>query len=113
MRKEKATGRHPHHPTRSWAKLPHPRQFDDASAMFRALGEASRLRLLTRLTTGEICVSELAELEDEKLSTISARLKTEAGMVRREPGILQTHHRIDGDAAALARSGSGHGGAYR
>ena len=85
MRKEKATGRHPHHPTRSWPKLPHPRQFDDASAMFRALGEPSRLRLLTRLSTGEICVSELVELEGEKLSTISARLKTlhAAGLVKR------------------------------
>jgi hypothetical protein len=85
MRKERAAGKHPHDPTRSWPKLPHPRQFDDASAMFRALGEPSRLRLLTRLTTGEICVSELAELEDEKLTTISARLKTlhAAGLVKR------------------------------
>ena len=45
--------------------------------MFRALGDAARLRLLTRLADAgsEVCVSELAELEKEKLSTISARLK--------------------------------------
>jgi ArsR family transcriptional regulator, lead/cadmium/zinc/bismuth-responsive transcriptional repressor len=74
-----------HHPARSWPKPPHSRQLDDASAMFRALGEPSRLRLLARLTTGEICVSELAELEDEKLTTISARLKTlhAAGLIKR------------------------------
>jgi len=74
-----------HHPARSWPKLPHSRQLDDASAMFRALGEPSRLRLLARLTMGEICVSELAELEDEKLTTISARLKTlhAAGLIKR------------------------------
>lgn len=74
-----------HHPARSWPKLPHSRQLDDASAIFRALGEPSRLRLLTRLTTGEICVSELAKLEEEKLTTISARLKTlhGAGLVKR------------------------------
>jgi DNA-binding transcriptional ArsR family regulator len=74
-----------HHPARSWPKLPHSRQFDEAAAMFRALGEPSRLRMLARLITGEICVSELAELEDEKLTTVSARLKTlhAAGLVKR------------------------------
>jgi ArsR family transcriptional regulator len=44
--------------------------------MFRALGDPSRLRLLALLADGEICVSELAEMENDKLSTISARLKT-------------------------------------
>ena len=44
--------------------------------MFRALGDAGRLRLLTRLVAGEICVTELADLEEEKLTTVSARLKT-------------------------------------
>jgi DNA-binding transcriptional ArsR family regulator len=45
--------------------------------MFRALGDAARLRLLTRLADagGEVCVSELAQLEKENLSTVSARLK--------------------------------------
>jgi ArsR family transcriptional regulator len=83
MRENDAT-RH-HHPARVWPKLPHSRQFDDASAMFRALGEPSRLRLLTRLIAGETCVSELAELEHDKLTTISARLKTlyAAGLVKR------------------------------
>src|SRR3984893_8083227 len=76
---------HRHHPARPRPKLPHSRQFDHASAMFRALGEPSRLRLLARLTMGEICVSELAKLEDEKLTTISARLKTlhAAGLIKR------------------------------
>jgi DNA-binding transcriptional ArsR family regulator len=53
--------------------------------MFRALGDPSRLRLLARLAGGDVCVTELAELEDEKLSTISARLKTlhEVRLVKR------------------------------
>jgi ArsR family transcriptional regulator, lead/cadmium/zinc/bismuth-responsive transcriptional repressor len=62
-------------PSRSLPKLPEGRQLEGASAMFRALGDPSRLRLLARLSEGEVCVSELAELEDEKLSTISARLQ--------------------------------------
>jgi ArsR family transcriptional regulator, lead/cadmium/zinc/bismuth-responsive transcriptional repressor len=56
-------------------KLPGSRQLEGASAMFRALGDPSRLRLLARLSEGEVCVSELAALEDEKLSTVSARLQ--------------------------------------
>jgi len=43
--------------------------------MFRALGDPSRLRLLARHAEGESCVSELAEFERDKLSTISTRLK--------------------------------------
>ena len=44
--------------------------------MFRALGDPERLRLLVRLAEGEACVSELAEHEGEKITTVSARLKT-------------------------------------
>jgi DNA-binding transcriptional ArsR family regulator len=44
--------------------------------MFQALSDPERLRLLVRLATGEACVSELAEQEGEKVSTVSARLQT-------------------------------------
>src|SRR3984893_10830380 len=60
----------------SLPKLPDGSQLEDASAMFRALGDPARLRLLARLASREVCVTELAELEDEKLTTVSARLKT-------------------------------------
>jgi DNA-binding transcriptional ArsR family regulator len=75
MDKEKGAGKHHSHPVRSWPKLPGGAEFEDASAMFRALGDPFRLRLLARLAGGEVCVSELAELEGEKLTTVSARLK--------------------------------------
>jgi ArsR family transcriptional regulator, lead/cadmium/zinc/bismuth-responsive transcriptional repressor len=75
MGKEKPAGQLHHHPARAWRKLPDGSHLDEASAMFRALGEPSRLRLLARLADGEVCVSELAELEDEKITTVSARLK--------------------------------------
>jgi DNA-binding transcriptional ArsR family regulator len=65
-----------HHPARSWPKLADLAELEQASAMFQALGDSARLRLLARLASGEICVSELAELEGEKLTTVSARLKT-------------------------------------
>jgi ArsR family transcriptional regulator, lead/cadmium/zinc/bismuth-responsive transcriptional repressor len=65
-----------HHAPRLAAELPDDLQLEEASAMFRALGDPARLRLLAHLAGGEVCVSELAELEDENLTTVSARLKT-------------------------------------
>ena len=61
---------------RSFPKFTSKHQFDGASAMFRALGDPFRLRLLARLAKGELSVTELAQLEREKLTTVSARLKT-------------------------------------
>lgn len=63
-------------PLRTDAPMPGAQPLADAAAMFRALGDPHRLRLLTRLSAGEVCVTELAAQEGEKLSTISARLKT-------------------------------------
>jgi ArsR family transcriptional regulator, lead/cadmium/zinc/bismuth-responsive transcriptional repressor len=75
QKKEKGSIRH-HHQARLWSKLPDRAELERASAMFRALGDLARLRLLTRLSGGEACVTELAEAEGEKLTTVSARLKT-------------------------------------
>jgi DNA-binding transcriptional ArsR family regulator len=84
MGKESGDDKHRHAP-RLWPKLPGLSELAGASAMFRALGDPARLRLLARLAGGEICVTELADLEDEKLTTISARLQTlhEARLVKR------------------------------
>ncbi len=45
-----------------------------AARIFRALGEPSRLRLITILSEGSACVSELAT--EDLLSTVSQRLRT-------------------------------------
>jgi DNA-binding transcriptional ArsR family regulator len=60
-----------------------------ASRLFRAIGEPARLRLLARLAQGEMCVTELATLEKESVSTISQRLRvlrSEDLIVRRRRG---------------------------
>ena len=82
--KERRGTRH-HHPARSWPKQPDRADLEHASAMFQALGDSARLRLLARLASGEACVTELAELEGEKLTTVSARLQTlhEVRLVKR------------------------------
>ena len=68
--------RHGGHPPRPVVRLPPRVQIEAAAEMFRALGDPERLRLLVRLAAGEACVSELAQDEGEKITTVSARLKT-------------------------------------
>jgi DNA-binding transcriptional ArsR family regulator len=67
---------HGGHPPRPLVRLPPRVQIEAAAETFRALGDPERLRLLVRLAAGEACVSELAVDEGEKITTVSARLKT-------------------------------------
>jgi ArsR family transcriptional regulator, lead/cadmium/zinc/bismuth-responsive transcriptional repressor len=85
MANETGFGKQHRHAPRSWPKLPNAAELEQASAMFRALGDPARLRLLARLASGEACVTELADLEDKKLTTVSARLQTlhEVRLVKR------------------------------
>lgn len=46
-----------------------------AASILRAMGDHARLRLLERLSSQEMCVSELASASDDGMSTISQRLK--------------------------------------
>jgi ArsR family transcriptional regulator, lead/cadmium/zinc/bismuth-responsive transcriptional repressor len=46
-----------------------------AAGMLRAAGDPERLRLLELLTGGELCVSEIAQVTDDLLPTVSQRLK--------------------------------------
>jgi ArsR family transcriptional regulator len=64
-----------HAKPRSGARTVNDAAFERAAALFRAAGDASRLRLLHRLAAGEQCVSELAEASDTKLSTLSQQLR--------------------------------------
>jgi ArsR family transcriptional regulator, lead/cadmium/zinc/bismuth-responsive transcriptional repressor len=83
-----------------------------ASRLFRAIGEPSRLRLLSRLAQGEMCVTELAVSEQESLSTISQRLRvlrSEDLIIRRRRGkhinyLLADQHIMDLVFNALAHA---------
>ena len=48
---------------------------DRCARIFRAMGDVSRLRLLSRLSHGPACVGELAAVEQESITTISQRLR--------------------------------------
>jgi len=64
-----------HAPQRSASLCFSARQLEQAAAMCQAMADPSRLRLLLWLQQEERCVSELVELEQAKLSSISARLQ--------------------------------------
>ena len=48
--------------------------FEKAAQLFKALADPERLKLITILSQGEACVSELAT--KDQMSTVSQRLKT-------------------------------------
>jgi DNA-binding transcriptional ArsR family regulator len=51
------------------------RAFERAAAMFRGAGDIPRLRILERLLTGEMFVSDLAASVGEPVATVSQRLR--------------------------------------
>ena len=63
------------HLSRQRAALVQPGAIECAAGIFRAMGDGPRLRLLTLLAQGEACVTEMATVEGEDLSTISQRLR--------------------------------------
>ena len=89
-----------------------PEALETAARLFRAIGDAPRLRLLTLLGQGEVCVTELAQAEGENISTISQRLRvlrSEHLVVRKRRGKhinygLADQHVIDLVFNALAHA---------
>ena len=70
---------HEHDPKPDWV-------INRAVAMFKAMGDPARLRLLETLFDGRHCVSELSAESGDAMSTVSQRLKmlVNAGLITRE-----------------------------
>jgi ArsR family transcriptional regulator len=93
-----------------------------ASRIFRALGDAPRLRLLELLAGGESCVTEIVQAMGEKFSTISQRLRllrSEGLIKRRRAGTHIFYGLADQHVMDLIRNAVAHaaeledGGALR
>lgn len=85
--------------------------FERAGRMLRVAGDASRLRLLEMLSRGEMCVTEIASVTDEGLSTVSQRLRLLLGedlVVRRREGKHVFYSLSDGHVADVILSVLGH-----
>jgi DNA-binding transcriptional ArsR family regulator len=82
-----------------------------AANLFRALGDSSRLRLLSRLVEKERCVGDLADAEGEAMSTISQRLRVlraENIVVRRRQGKHILYGLVDGHVKDLILNALAH-----
>ena len=87
------------------------RQAEEAAAMFAALADPARLRLLILVAAGEASVSDLAARQGEKVSTVSARLKVlhAARLVgRKRQGKLILYRLADDHVLALVASAVEH-----
>jgi len=88
-------------------------QLDKAASMFKALSDLARLKTLMWLREKERSVGELAELEGEKIGTISARLKVllSARLVtRRKQGQTVIYSLADAHVLALVENAIDHAG---
>lgn len=99
------------HPTRD-RRPASTEALERASRIFRALGDAPRLRLLELLIGGESCVTEIVQTLGEKFSTVSQRLRLLRGeglVQRRRDGThlyyaLADKHVVDMIHNALAHA---------
>ena len=88
-----------------------PAALDRAGRMFRALGDAARLRLLEVLMERECCVTELVEGLGEKFSTVSQRLRLlrNEGLVRRRREGTHLYYALaDGHVVDLVQNALAH-----
>ncbi|WP_436717241.1 metalloregulator ArsR/SmtB family transcription factor [Roseiconus lacunae] len=99
-------GDHEHQPMRFDASA-----CERAAAIFRALGDPQRLRLLIMLEARSCCVSELAEALGEPLPAISQRLrvlKSERIVRSRREGKHVYYSLADGHISRLVTNGVMH-----
>ncbi len=85
---------------------------EKAAAIFRALGDVNRLRLLSLLAKEELCVSELTGLLQDNLPAISQRLKllrSERLVRTRRQGKHIFYSLADKHIAELIANGLAHG----
>lgn len=89
-----------------------PSTYQEASSIFRALGDEGRLKTLILISQQERCVTEIAEALGENLAAVSQRLKllrSERIVISRRDGkhiyySLADHHIVDLIANGLAHA---------
>ncbi len=99
-----------HHPDRA---VPDVAQaaLDRAAAIFRAMGDAPRLRILHMLRAGEMCVTEIVGRLQENFSTVSQRLRvlrSEGLVIRRREGTHLYYALADEHVVDLIRNALDH-----
>jgi ArsR family transcriptional regulator len=75
----------------------------DAASWFRALGDETRLKIVDRLSEGELCVCDLTDVLETKQSLLSFHLKTlkDAGIVHDRRDGRWVYYSLNPDALAF------------
>ena len=75
----------------------------EAATWFRALGDETRLKIVDRLSEGELCVCDLTDLLDTKQPLLSFHLKTlkEAGILHDRRVGRWVYYSLNPDALAF------------
>jgi ArsR family transcriptional regulator len=75
----------------------------DVASWFRALGDETRLKIVDRLSEGELCVCDLTDILDTKQSLLSFHLKTlkEAGILSDRRDGRWVYYSLSPDALAF------------
>lgn len=95
---------------RSGPALP-PAALERAARLFRAMGDAPRLRLLELLQDQELCVTEIVARVGEKFSTVSQRLRIlrDEGLIARRRVASHVYYALaDRHVADLIRNALAH-----
>ncbi len=82
-----------------------------ASQLFRAMGDAARLRILELLTEQERCVTDIVQATGEKFTTVSQRLRvlrSEGLIARRREGTHIYYALADRHVADLLHNALAH-----
>ncbi len=90
---------------------PDPESLERAAGLFRAMGDAARLRILHLLLRGEVCAGEIVSATGEKFSTVSQRLRilrTEGLVNRRRDGSHVYYTLADGHVRDLVANALAH-----
>lgn len=86
-------------------------QVRELAAIFAAMGDPTRVKLLVALAQGELCVCDLAALLGTSVSAVSHQLRTLRGlrMVTHRRAGRQIYYRLDDHhVAALLKQGIDH-----
>lgn len=90
---------------------PDPEALEKAAGIFRAMGDAARLRILHLLMRGEVCAGEIVTALNEKSSTVSQRLRvlrSEGLVTRRRDGSHLYYSLADGHVRELFANALAH-----
>lgn len=88
-----------------------PASLERAAQLFRAMGDAPRLRILDMLKSCDMCVTQIVAAAGEKFSTVSQRLRvlrTEGLVVRRRSGNHLIYALADRHVADLIQNALAH-----